>query len=120
MPRASSGPLRGAPASLLASLAPHSIVLVRDGTAQSAQSMWLDFSGSGRESIAGLAGVGFTGEASGVVVYAPTSIDIRVGDVFRHDDVQYTVRFVGPQGWGAVDGDTMQLAWCEAKRSAGV
>lgn len=118
MPRAATWPVRGTPKSVLSDLAPHSIILVRDGAVTDAQSMWLDFTASGAETIGG---AGFGGEiGGGVALYCPEDTTIEVGDVFRYDEVQYKVEFVSPPGWGAVDGSTMILAWAGAKRARGV
>lgn len=118
MVRASSGPVRGVPAAVLSSQAPESIILVRDGVAQTAQSVFVDFTAAGAESVRGVTGgSGYAGMANGVALYCPTGTDIEIGDVFKHDGVQYKVEFVSPTGWGAVDGDTMLMAWGEAMRS---
>ena len=107
--------LRGNPAAILTGLAPHSVIFVRDGTAEDAQSVFVDFSASGRDAVLG---AGYEGQVDGVALYCPTATDIEIGDVFRHDGVQYVVRFVSPQGWGVVDGDTMLLAWADGSRSS--
>ena len=119
--RAASGPVRGSPADVLATLAPHSIILVRDGVVTAAQSVFLDFTATGAETVggAGFAGAA-TGLGAGVALYCPTDTTIEVGDVFRFDGIQYNVEFIAPQGWGAIDGNTLRLAWAGAKRSRGV
>lgn len=122
MPRATAQ--RGDPADVLTSLAPHSIILVRDGVVTDAQDVFIDFSGSGRETVFGSvgfgAGVGDVGTSSGVAIYCPTATTIEVGDVFRYGDNQYTVEYVSPQGWGAVDGSTLLLAWARVQQGRGV
>lgn len=117
MPRAASGPVRGAPATVLDTLAPHAVILVRDGTVQSSQDLWLDFSAFGRETVLG---AGYAGKLDGVAMYCPTATAIEIGDVFRYGDTQYKVTFVSHQGWGAVDGDTMLMAWADALQGRGV
>lgn len=112
MPRATAR--RGNPAAVLTALAPHSVILVRSGTVQTAQSVFVDFTAEGREAVLG---AGYEGQTQGVALYCPTATDIEVGDVFRHDDIQYRVGFVSPQGWGAVDGDTMLMAWADASKA---
>ena len=116
MPRATA--LRGNPAAVLTGLAPHSVILVRDGVVTTAQSVVLDFTAAGRETVFG-AGAGDIGEAPGVAIYCPTAVTIEVGDVFRHGDQQYTVEYVSPQGWGTVDGSTLRLAWARAQQGRG-
>lgn len=118
MPRASA--LRGLPAAVLTSLAPHSVILVRDGVVTTAQSVFLDFSATGRETVFGTLGVGDIGEANGVAIYCPTAVTIEVGDVFRHGDHQYTVEYVSPQGWTVVDGSAaLRLAWARVQQGRG-
>ena len=111
MPRDSSGPLRGTPAAILADRAPDSIILVRAGVVQSAQSCWVDFSAAGAEQVLG---AGRAATATGVAVYWAYDASVVMGDVFRHDDKQYTVSYVSPDGWGAIDGHTIILSWGDA------
>lgn len=121
MPRATGK--RGNPAAVLTGLAPHSIILVREGVVTDAQSVFLDFSGSGHETVFGMGfatGTGDVGTTSGVAIYCPTATVIEIGDVFRYGDNQYTVEYVSPQGWGVVDGDTMLLAWARVQQGRGV
>jgi len=114
MPRDASGPLCGTPAAVLADRAPDSVILVRDGVVQTAQSCWVDFSASGAETVLG---VGRAGTAIGVAVYWPATADVKIGDVFRHDGTQYRVGYVSTYGWGAVDGHTIVLSWAEAMKA---
>ena len=122
MPRATGR--RGTPAAVLTAMAPHSVILVREGVVTAAQSVFVDFSAVGRETVLGGgnagAGVGHGGESNGVALYCPTGTTVEIGDVFRYGDLQYRVVFVSPQGWTAVDGSTMLMAWADVLQGRGV
>jgi len=120
MPRATGR--RGNPAAVLTAMAPHSVILVRDGAVTAAQSVFLDFSQEGRQGVLGSfqSGSGDIGQALGVAMYCPTGTTVEIGDVFRHGDNQYSVEYVSPQGWSAVDGNTMLMAWATVQQGRGV
>lgn len=90
----------------------HSIILRRSGTNQDAQSMYLDFTAAGAETV----GAGVTGGAAGVAIYCKDDASIQVGDVLAHGGTQYTVEFVSPIGDHLVGGQAYRIAWARGKQ----
>lgn len=111
MPRASTPP-RGTLEDRIEAMMVHSIVLRRAGTNKTAQSMYLDFTAAGAETV----GAGVTGGVVGVAIYCKDDADIAAGDVLAHGGTQYTVDYLSPIGNHLIGGETLRIAWARGKQ----
>ncbi len=111
MPRAAVPP-RGTLEERVDAFLVHSIVLRRAGTNQTAQSMYLDFTAAGAETL----GAGVTGNAPGVAIYCKDDANIAAGDVLAHGGTQYTVEYLSPIASHLIGGESFRIAWARGKQ----